>query len=513
MTIHDPRFPMDRLRSIRRQLSKPLREMARHPLRTAVVLALSAVPIWLIATTTLPYALASRSPDVALWLNPNNPVALINKAKLIRDELIILAPPPEPAPLAESERPPPKAGESINVLPESAPPARQEQPPEVIAALKAEIRQLALRTIGVDPLNATAFRLLGEVATDPTETRRMMTEAVKRSRREAIAMLWLLNDTMETKDFAAAMKQADILLTTRADLWPVVMRQLGRMSESPQGRKVLAKRIVEDPPWKDWFFRQLPRNVRRANAPLELMLELKSLGSAPADDALKSYLDLLIQANLVEIAYTTFVQLRSMEELANLGLLYNGDFEREPTGLPFDWRFSSGLHATAEISPLADLGGGRVLRVDIEDSGARVKFPEVSQILMLGAGAYKFEGLLRGKITARRGLRWQFRCLYADPEVQSHPEKLAETDMLIGETSSWRSFTLYVVVPPRPECRAQQLRLYHDARSGSEQLISGSLAFDQLSLDRVDPNAIPTTDRATAGKPKSVEAAGAKRPQ
>ena len=46
--------------------------------------------LWLVLTKSLPYALAPNSPDTALALNPNNPVALLVKAEEHRAKLVAL---------------------------------------------------------------------------------------------------------------------------------------------------------------------------------------------------------------------------------------------------------------------------------------------------------------------------------------------------------------------------------------------------------------------------------------
>ena len=144
------------------------------------------------------------------------------------------------------------------------------------------------------------------------------------------------------------------------------------------------------------------------------------------------------------MAYNAWLQFLPEEQLSNLGLLTNGNFENPPSGLPFDWRMEPGLNAVAGFAGPAADGRGRLLHVTF--GPGRVKFPELSQLVFLAPGHYRLEGKLRGTITAKRGLRWQLTCA-----TGSH-RALAETDMLMGETEQWRIFTLEGDVPQSEDC-------------------------------------------------------------
>ena len=55
--------------------------------------------------------------------------------------------------------------------------------------------------------------------------------------------------------------------------------------------------------------------------------------------------------------------------------------------------------------------------------------------------------------------------------------------MLLGSQPSWKEFKVQFRVPDTG-CRAQIVRLDLDARSASEQFISGSMWFDDLQILR-----------------------------
>ena len=143
--------------------------------------------------------------------------------------------------------------------------------------------------------------------------------------------------------------------------------------------------------------------------------------------------------------------------------------------MAFDWQIARGLNSVAEF---VSLGAQSERALHASFGGGRVQFPEVSQVVILPAGKYRLEGKLRGSIVAKRGLRWQLRCTNG-----SHV--LGETDMLMGQSQQWRTFTLEAEVPQTEDCRGQTLRLFHNSRSASEELISGEAWFSGLHLERV----------------------------
>ena len=59
--------------------------------------------------------------------------------------------------------------------------------------------------------------------------------------------------------------------------------------------------------------------------------------------------------------------------------------------------------------------------------------------------------------------------------------------MLLGQSLQWRVFSLDAEVPHLSECSGEVLRLFHDSRSASEELLSGEVWFSDLRLTRVLP--------------------------
>jgi hypothetical protein len=225
------------------------------------------------------------------------------------------------------------------------------------------------------------------------------------------------------------------------------------------------------------FFELLPNFISDARTPLYFFLNLRDTATPPSPPELRGYLDFLIRHTLYELAYYTWLQLLPTEQLGNAGLLFNGGFELAPSGLPFDWVISAGSGVTATIATRPDRDTERALF--IEFGHGRVDFQGISQIIMLAPGTYKFQGKYRGDIAGRRGLRWRITC------AGTTAIPIGESPMVVGIASPWKEFEFSFSIP-KAECRAQYVRLALDARSPSEQFVSGSIWYDELRIVRAE---------------------------
>ncbi len=460
-----------------RRRRSPWRRLHRHTINVWTVLvahpkqfagfAFSGFTlVWLIFTTTLPHALAETRPELALWLNSNNPVALLTTANKARTELLALSYPNEN--LAK-QRAATNTASNIHQDKEDAAKVREK--------LRNEIRLVAIRIITSDPTNATAYRFLAETSDEPAQIRRFMQEAVKRSRHETAALFWLMNDSFEKEDYVGVVEKADVLLRTKPGLISYVIEYLGKVTAREEGRIQLVSLLAKRPPWRGAFFNLLPGKVRLADTPFKLMLALKRAGSSPSNEELAPYLNMLVKRNYFDFAYNAWLQFLPENKLVSLKMLNNANFADEPSTLPFDWQISRGLNATVEFEPQGKANGDRTLSYNFS-GGGRIKFPQISQLMVLTEGGYRFSGEFRGVMTATRGVRWQFHC------VTNRKKVLGETEMIRGNPRSWRSFSFDFVVLNSKDCHAQQLRLFHDARSASEELVSGNISFRHLKLVR-----------------------------
>ena len=192
-----------------------------------------------------------------------------------------------------------------------------------------------------------------------------MQKALQRSRRESVAAFWLLNDSFTRRDYKSALDYGDIVLRTRSRLGMRVFDYFAVIAEDVQGRELLTRQLVNEPVWRTDFFQALPGKAKKPETPLGLMTALQELGKPVTQKEIEPYLNFLISKDRMELAYNTWLQFLPKADLENIGLLTNASFEREPSGLPFDWRLGKGKNALAEIVPLGEGGTNHVLHIAV----------------------------------------------------------------------------------------------------------------------------------------------------
>jgi hypothetical protein len=411
-----------------------------HLVRMVGLAAAGAVLAWLVVSKTLVAFLAVNAPQAALWLSPSDPQALLSLAEARLD----------PA----TGAPRPGTGPLVGEWAEAA--------------------------LAGDPLDARALRILGQVADAAGEKERartLMQAASRRSVQDSWAAHWLLKDAFDRKQYATALRYADLLLRTRTQALPHVLPALGRMAETPEAIAALEQLLAANPPWRRAFFRALPRAVTDARTPLRLLLAVRQAPDAPTLADIGDYVRLLMERGHYELAYYAWLQFLPADQLAGAGALFNGSFELAPSGLPFDWSLGGGKGATVEIAERPDRPGERALLVSL--GPGRVELAGVGQTLLLPPGAYRLRVSHRGQLTGPRGLVWRIACAEAGGAA------LGQSPMILGSAPAWTKVEVAFTVPEQG-CRVQRLRLSLDARMPSEQLVWGALWIDDARIARAE---------------------------
>ncbi len=448
----------------------------------------AAILVWQVIARSVAASLADTAPEVALWLDSSEPKALLNRAdqKLAQERRKTSGEPVGSGDGADTidaktGRMPGFAKPELAIpkrKPNDSPAMAPGPPTETETKGSDQARNFAERAIVSDPLNARAFGILAELAGhdgDKTRATALSEAAVSRSLRESEAVYRLVLKNVEAQDFAKALYYADALLRTRPGAIVPVVQVLASLAETSEASGALKMLLVGNPPWRGLFFAHLHTRITDARTPLELLLNLKDSANPPTTAELRDYLEFLIRQNFFELAYYSWLQFLSAEQLASAGFLFNGRFETKPSGLPFDWIIQAGPGVTAEILARPGVEGRRGLYVAF--GSGRGQFGGVSQVLMLVPGTYALKGRYKSDVAGRRGLRWRVACTAAKLVP------IAETPMVLGANPVWKEFNLAFTVPTS-DCRAQNLRLELDARSASEQLVSGSVWYDELTITR-----------------------------
>jgi hypothetical protein len=349
---------------------------------------------------------------------------------------------------------------------------------EHFAEIAGKIGALAESALAEDPLNARALRILGQVADDTNDEGRadkLMELAARHSLGESIASAWIIQKSLEARNYPRALYHADVLLRTHPEMSTYMVPLLAQLAETKEARGDLIKMLRTNPPWRSYFLYILPTRVTDARTPLDLLLSLRDSANPPTNWELRPYLMMLIGYKLYDLAYYTWLQFLPPAELASAGFLFNGNFMVTPSGLPFDWVITQAPGVTIDMVRMPEQGRGRSLFIDFQHG--RVDYRSVTQMILLAPGTYQFNGKYKGALIGPRGLKWRIAC--ADESAT----QLGESQMIIGKADGWQDINFSFTVPPG-SCRPQNVRLDLDARMASEQLISGSVWFENLQIAR-----------------------------
>jgi hypothetical protein len=416
--------------------------------------------------------LADAFPAAAIRLRPTQPVALLNLAAALERDMA--------AQKAESIAASSDGKEPAAIAQDGEPGGGPSVPQDDLTVVaKNQAKYLAELALYNDPLNAHAFSILGKLAllaTDEGRTEIMMQAAARRSFFESDAIFWMMQKSYQDQNYHEAIRYADILLRSlgggaRRRVMPV----LAKIAEDPKGSGELMRILANDPPWRADFFSALNDNISDARTPFSILLSLKGTTAPPRDDELRSYLHFLIDHKFFEVAYYTWLQFLPPEQLRYAGNLFNGSFEFDPSGLPFDWVLTPTAGVTIKIAPKDDEKNAHALFMDF--GPGRVDPPNVAQLTILPPGSYRFHGKYRVDIDSQRGLLWRITC------AGDQGTALGEGTPVKGSQSAWTDLEFSFTVP-ETNCPAQYVRLVFDARWESEEFISGSVWFDDLQILR-----------------------------
>ncbi len=259
----------------------------------------------------------------------------------------------------------------------------------------------------------------------------------------------------------------------RDALYPILMKLI----EDERTRVLLADYAKEPPAWWDEFFRHVARRAIETDTVRGAYGLRRVPGAAPLTQIEReAYVERLRKDGLTTEAYLTWVNGLDQERRQFLGLLNNGSFEAEPTGIGWDWRVRSTKQLLAETAETYGTDGLRALHLVFRGFDDRLS--HVSQELFLEPGRYRLSGKARPNgLKTSGGLQWVVDCAMGDRTT-----RLAESERFLG-SSQWESFELDFEIPG--DCVRPVLRLTSAVRVSTDRRIDGSIWFDALRIQRL----------------------------
>ena len=221
------------------------------------------------------------------------------------------------------------------------------------------------------------------------------------------------------------MRYADKLLRAYTGIASAFVPSLATILDDKYAGLHLVQLLGRNPPWRDQFISGLISGVADARTPLHFFLALKATPHPPTTSELRAYMLFLAHHKRFELAYYTWLQFLPPDQLKRAGFLFNGNFESDPSGSPFDWSIDRGSGVNVEIVRAAAGDTGRHLRIVFGEG--RAQFRGVSQIVLLSAGRYRFKSQFKGNMVGRRGLEWRVQCADGQKLLDRRPIPLGSS--------------------------------------------------------------------------------------
>jgi hypothetical protein len=279
-------------------------------------------------------------------------------------------------------------------------------------------------------------------------------------------------------EIAAALDALDRLAENFPEAREPAFAALAGVLASPQHAEAWSAVAARNPGWIGPFIVATCSGSADPSFLVPLFLRRAASGkAAPAETA--CIVDRLRAAGRFDEAYQVWLNTLPRERLADVGFVFNGNFEYAP-GAGFDWMLSR--QPEREAGHVADIVyasgaiGKRALRVSY--NGKRQGGNPVAQYLALPPGRYEMGGFGRSSgMTVGRGVQWTVRCLDAGkPRAQ-----VAASERFTG-ASEWRRFVFDLEVPPG--CEGQLLQLEPVGADEGPAFVGGTVWFDDLLLRR-----------------------------
>lgn len=338
-----------------------------------------------------------------------------------------------------------------------------------------EARANAAFVLQREPLQGAAFRILAEIA-DRQGRRQQAFEiyriAERRAPRDLRVRAWLTQRYLEQGQYAQALVRIDRILRMSPLRARTINPLLVKLAEDPGFAGALADYLYGNPPWRRSVLEALrdPKTGNQAVA-ARIMEALQARG-ALSDEEYARWLDSLMLQGRWGEAYARWAG-TAVKRGGRLPIVFNGDFEQEPSNAGFDWRLKRipGVLLEFESAP-----GARGNTAYFRFLDRRVPRAGLEQPLLLSPGRYRLGIRMRAQaLRSGLGLQWQVICV--------GPGGIVARSEPVEGTFGWRHADVEFEVP-KTGCPGQFLRLVNPVPTGAGQQVVGEFWVDDITISR-----------------------------
>jgi hypothetical protein len=193
----------------------------------------------------------------------------------------------------------------------------------------------------------------------------------------------------------------------------------------------------------------------------------------PDDRLVASYVDYLLGRRHNDAAVGVWSEHFGPREpdYPNRNLVFNGDFEFEPTGALLDWRIAPSPHASARRDGHVVRSGSWSLRIDF-DGRENLYYENITQFVVVRPGCLRFRaGLRTENITTDEGVRFRISDEHGRLDVVTEDAR---------ETSDWRRIEKLVRAPEG--VRRVRVQVIRKPSQKFDNKLGGTAWIDRVEL-------------------------------
>ena len=341
-------------------------------------------------------------------------------------------------------------------------------------------RDTLVELLRENPANAAAYLMLAaeyERAGDTDGAARAYASAYKVAPIDrdvlAAAAAFFLRRGQNTQALVLLENAVEHYDDMRESAFPVMAQSLASGREESEWKAV----IERGPTWLGAF---VTTSCQRGLDPavlLPIFLSRVAVGKASPQET-ACLVDHLRIAGRWDEAYQVWLDTLPRERLADVGFIFNGGFEFQPSGVGFDWIPDRALERDSghvvEFARTNAAAGARALRVSY--NGKRQTGIPIAQYLVLAPGRYEVSGMARPEsVRAGHGAHWTLRCMIGGKAGAP----VANSERFLG-TSEWEPFSFDATIPDG--CPGQLLQLEAAGAGEGPVFLSGTVWFDNLAI-------------------------------
>jgi len=215
--------------------------------------------------------------------------------------------------------------------------------------------------------------------------------------------------------------------------------------------------------------------IQKGNLPAARIAFRFANGAGFLDNNLTaSYIDAVVSAHRASEAQRDWLTAlgKSRGDYPDRNLIYNSSFERDLSGISFDWKLTPSEAFDTVVDQSVAHGGHSSLRITFHGD-ANVSYNNLEQLAVVPPGSYVFQAWIRTQgITTNEGPR------IVVAELEPPASVLLHTDSLTG-SSEWTLFSQQFTVP---DSQVLSIRIVRQPSQKFDNKVAGSFWLDDVRI-------------------------------